>query len=184
MPTILIIGGTNRPGANAHKLSAILSEYYTAAGATATVFNLSDMPREAFDPASYATKSPAMQAMQQRILDANGLHVVTPEYNGSFPGVLKYFIDMLKFPESFQSKPVAFTGEAMGMWGGLRSVEQLQAIFCYRNAHLYPDRVFIPNINLKLGPDGKIIDPDIASRLAKQAEGFTRFVTALTNGAK
>ncbi len=185
MPTILIIGGTNRPGANAHKLSAILSEYYTAAGATATVFNLSDMPREAFDPASYATKSPAMQAMRQRILDANGLHVAYAGIQRLLPRRAQILHRHAQIPrESFQSKPVAFTGEAMGMWGGLRSVEQLQAIFCYRNAHLYPDRVFIPNINLKLGPDGKIIDPDIASRLAKQAEGFTRFVTALTNGAK
>ena len=54
---------------------------------------------------------------QQRVLDAAGLHIITPEYNGSFPGVLKYFIDMLKFPESFVEKPVAFTGEAAGLWG-------------------------------------------------------------------
>jgi chromate reductase, NAD(P)H dehydrogenase (quinone) len=184
MPSILIIGGTNRPGANAHKLSALLPEYYARAGAEPSVFNLSEMPREVFDPASYAAKSPAILAMQKRILDANGLHIVTPEYNGSFPGVLKYFIDMLKFPESFNNKPVAFTGEAQGMWGALRAVEQLQAIFGYRNAYLYPDRVFIPNVATKIGSDGKLIDPDIATRLAKQAAGFTKFVSALTSSAK
>ena len=79
-----------------------------------------------------------MVAIQNRVLDAAGLHVVTPEYNGSFPGVLKYFIDMLKFPESFDRKPVAFLGEAAGTWGGLRSVEQLQMIFGYRNATSSP----------------------------------------------
>jgi len=58
------------------------------------------------------------------VLMAAGLHVVLPEYNGSYPGVLKYFIDMLKFPESFENKPAAFVGVANGQWGALRAVEQ------------------------------------------------------------
>ena len=33
-----------------------------------------------------------------------------------------------------------------GIWGALRPVEQLQAIFGYRNAYLYPERVFLPGI--------------------------------------
>ncbi len=138
------------------------------------------MPREAFDPASYATKSPAMQAMQQRILDANGLHVVTPEYNGSFPGVLKYFIDMLKFPESFQSKPVAFTGEAMGIWGGLRSVEQPPGdLLLPQRPPLPRPRLHPHRSHLKLSPDGKITDADIAFvRSRKQAAGV-RHVNSL-----
>jgi chromate reductase, NAD(P)H dehydrogenase (quinone) len=133
-----------------------------------------------FDGSSYATKPPGMLAIQQRVLDAGGLHVVTPEYNGSFPGVLKYFIDMLKFPESFERKPVAFTGEAAGIWGALRSVEQLQMIFGYRNAHVYPERVFIPGITEKLGPDDSLLVPDIDQRLAKQAQGFAAFVQTIT----
>ena len=48
----------------------------------------------------------AMAADLRAVLQAEGLIVVTPEYNGSLPGVLKYFIDMLKFPESFEQRPV------------------------------------------------------------------------------
>src|SRR5438552_3661797 len=76
--------------------------------------SLTELPPQWFDPANYASKPPAVQTVQQRILDAGGLHLVVPEYNGSFPGVLKFFIDMLKFPESFGRKPVAFVGEANG----------------------------------------------------------------------
>ncbi len=89
--------------------------------------------------------------------------------------MLKYFIDMLKFPESFEQKPVAFTGEAAGLWGGLRPVEQLQQIFAYRNAYLFPDRVFIPGIGQKIDADGNITDAAINDRLAKQAAGFAAF---------
>src|SRR5262249_37986455 len=130
---ILIISGTNRPNANALKVATIVLGHYRQANIAARLFSLAEMPREVFDPNSYSVKPPAFMPIQQMILEAAGLHVITPEYNGSFPGVLKYFIDMLKFPESFDRKAVAFVGEAAGMWGGLRAVEQLQQIFGYRN---------------------------------------------------
>jgi NAD(P)H-dependent FMN reductase len=113
------------------------------------------------------------------VLDAAGLHLVTPEYNGSFPGVLKYFIDMLKFPESFERKPVAFVGVSAGVWGALRPVEQLQMVFGYRNAHVYPERVFIPQVTAKLAADGTLADAALDGRVAKQAEGFGQFAHVL-----
>ena len=140
---------------------------------------LADLPAEVFHPAAYASKPPAFQAIQQRVLDAAGLHIVTPEYNGSFPGVLKYFIDMLKFPESFEQKLVAFVGLASGVWGGLRAVEQLQMVFGYRNAHIFPERLFIPSVRSKLDADGHLLDAELNQRLAKQAQGFACFATHL-----
>jgi NAD(P)H-dependent FMN reductase len=172
---ILLISGTNRPDSNALKISRLIQGHYQSIKAPVELFSLAEMPQEIFNPSSYATKPPGMLAIQQRVLDARGLHVVTPEYNGSFPGVLKYFIDMLKFPESFERKPVAFTGEAAGIWGALRSVEQLQMIFGYRNAYLYPERVFIPGIGQKLDEAGRLKDADIDKRLADQAAGFVQF---------
>jgi NAD(P)H-dependent FMN reductase len=85
----------------------------------------------------------------------------------------------LKFPESFEHRPVCFVGLSAGIWGALRPVEQLQLIFGYRNAHIYPERVFIPKIYAALDESGKLIDPDLRARLQEQAEGFTKFVAAL-----
>ncbi len=172
---ILIISGTNRPGANALRVARVLEGHYRRLTVEVEILSLEAMPIEVFEPTSYAVKPPAMVAIQNRVLNSRGLHVVTPEYNGSFPGVLKYFIDMLKFPESFEGRPVAFTGEAMGLWGGFRSVEQLQMIFGYRNAHIFPDRVFIPVIAQKFDAQGKL-DAAIDERLSKQAAGFAQFV--------
>jgi len=86
---------------------------------------------------------------------------------------------MLKFPESFEHKPVAFIGVSNGMWGALRAVEQLQGIFGYRNAHCFPDRIFIPGIAQKLGSSGELLDPSIDERIAKQAAGFATFIHKL-----
>jgi NAD(P)H-dependent FMN reductase len=180
---ILIISGTNRPGANALRIATIIQGHYQRENAATELLSLTEMTPEIFEPSAYASKPPKMVELQNRVLSAAGLHIVTPEYNGSFPGVLKYFIDMLKFPESFEAKPVAFVGEAAGIWGGLRAVEQLQHIFGYRNAHIFPDRVFIPGINQKLDSAGNLIGTtrsEIDERLARQVAGFKLFVQRLT----
>ena len=112
-------------------------------------------------------------------MQCSGLHVISPEYNGGIPGVLKYFIDMLKFPESFERRPVCFTGVAAGIWGALRPIEQLQAIFGYRNAFIYPERVFIPQVHSVLDESGRLKNPELLDRLRKQAEGFVDFTEKL-----
>jgi chromate reductase, NAD(P)H dehydrogenase (quinone) len=86
---------------------------------------------------------------------------------------------MLEFPESFERRPVCFTGLAAGIWGALRPVEQLQAIFGYRNAYLYPERVFLPGIGKLLDANGRLTNPDLLERLKGQAEGFVGFTERL-----
>ena len=92
---------------------------------------------------------------------------------------MKYFIDLLKFPESLEKRPACFTGLGAGIWGALRPIEQLQAIFGYRNAYLFPERVFLPRINNLLDDAGRLKDPELLQRLKSQAEGFVDFVERL-----
>jgi chromate reductase len=179
MVMITLVIGTNRPGSNARKVAMQIEELYRELRVALQVLDLAKLPPEIFSPASYAEKPKSFQPFADAILQSAGLHVVTPEYNGSLPGVLKYFIDMLKFPESFEHRPVCFTGVAAGMWGALRPVEQLQAIFGYRNAHLYPERVFLPQIYDLLDDSGRLKDAELLERLRKQAGGFVEFVEKL-----
>lgn len=176
---ITLVVGTNRPGSNARKVAANIEEIYRELNTPLKVLDLAQMPQEIFQPTSYAQKPASFKPFADAVLQASGLVVVTPEYNGSVPGVLKYFIDMLKFPESFERRPVCFVGEAAGMWGGLRPVEQLQAIFGYRNAYIYPERVFMPHINDLLDVNGRINDAEIVERLREQQKGFIEFVGKL-----
>jgi chromate reductase, NAD(P)H dehydrogenase (quinone) len=177
MMTLLV--GTNRPGSNSRKVARVVEHIYGELKIPLKVIDLADLPKEIFDPSSYAQKPPAFQPFSDGILASTGLIVVSPEYNGSVPGVLKYFIDMLKFPESFESRPVCFVGVAAGMWGALRPIEQLQQIFGYRNGFIYPERVFLPRINTILDAAGQLTDPDALQRLKDQAAGFVSFVEKL-----
>jgi len=98
---ITLIVGTNRPGSNTRKIAAQLEEIYAGLKVPLRVLDLAQLPPEIFSPVSYAEKPKSFHPFADAVLQSDGLHVVTPEYNGGMPGILKYFIDMLKFPESF-----------------------------------------------------------------------------------
>lgn len=172
---IEIISGTNRPGSNALRVSKLVQSLYEAEGAAAQILDLQVMPAELFLPSAYAEKPASFAPLQGRILNAKGLHIVVPEYNGSFPGVLKYFIDMLKFPDSFEHRAVTFTGEAAGVWGGIRAVEQLQMVFNYRNAFILPHRTFLTAINGKFDAEGRFTDAFQLDLLKTQVRHFVKF---------
>ena len=176
---ITIVSGTNRPGSNTRKVTAHVEAVYKSLGVKAQLLDLATLPPEIFSPTSYAEKPSGFARFVDQVLGADGLVVVTPEYNGGVPGILKYFIDMLPFPESFDHRPACFIGLSAGTWGALRPVEQLQAIFAYRNAYVYPVRVFIPGIGQLLDGLGRFNNPDLEKRLEHQASGFVGFVEHL-----
>ena len=176
---LALIAGTNRPGSNTRKVTAHVQEIYQELGVPLHLLDLALLPAEIFHPSSYEQKPASFKPFSDAILQASGLILVTPEYNGGMPGVMKYFIDMLKFPESFEERPVCFVGLAAGLWGALRPIEQFQQIFGYRNSYVYPERVFMPKINALLDDQGRVKDPEIVQRLRDQAEGFVSFVERL-----
>jgi NAD(P)H-dependent FMN reductase len=179
---ITLIAGTNRPGSNTRKVVALIEAIYADLRIPVRVLDLADLPAEVFAPGAYASKPEAFRSFSEAVLESSGLHVVTPEYNGSMPGVLKYFIDLLKSPESFQHRPVCFVGLAAGAWGGLRPVEQLQQVFSYRNAFVLPERVFLPGVGDQLDDRGQFKNPEIRERLRNQVVEFVDFVQRLRGG--
>lgn len=174
---ITIISGTNRQGSNTLKVATHVAGLYTAlGGVTASVLDLQDLPPDLLSPTAYAEKPPALQPLIDQILASDGLVVVTPEYNGSYPGVLKLFIDMWPYPEAFERRPVCYIGLAAGYWGGLRPVEQLQQVFGYRNAMQFCERVFFPGVHNTIDENGAP-QPGLASDLlTSQVNGFVNFI--------
>lgn len=176
---IAILSGTNRPDSNTARIARHVESLHRALGAETRLVDLAALPPDAFSPASFGARPAAVEAAAEVLLQADGLVVVTPEYNGGMPGALKAFIDLLPFPAAFERRPVCFVGLAAGQWGALRPVEQLQAVFGYRNAHILPERVFIPGVHAVLDAAGRVSDAALDARLRDQAAAFQRFVRAL-----
>lgn len=176
---IAVISGTNRPGAKTLGVAKIVGGILHEVGEEPQLLDLTQLPHDLFRPEAYTAKPPEFAKFQQMILDAHGILIVVPEYNGSYPGVLKYFIDMLRFPESLVDKPAGFVGLSAGRWGGIRSVEQLKMVMQYRHVHLYGRACYLPGIDGLLDDDGRVTDPEVEDRLRKTVIGFADFCRSL-----
>jgi chromate reductase len=175
---IQIISGTNRKGSRTLQVAKYIHELYNKQNVDNELMDLAELPFDQLAIAAYGSALPkVLQDPISRINTSNGLVIVCPEYNGSMPGALKLFIDHWSYPISFESRPVCFVGLGF-RWGGLRPVEHLQGVFGYRNAFIFPERVFIPNISENL-KDGQITSPEIHGLLEKQSQNFTKFIGAL-----
>ena len=114
---ITVISGTNRPDSNTRKITDIVHQILIANGTGVQLLDLADLPEELFANSSYGSKPDSFAEFQDAVINTDGILTVVPEYNGSFPGVLKYFLDMLRFPDSLYEKPAAFIGISAGPWG-------------------------------------------------------------------
>jgi NAD(P)H-dependent FMN reductase len=172
-----IISGTDRTDSNSFKISLIIQKIYKDLGEEVEIIDLREVKEHLHTGPHYGNATEALSISVNKVAGADGLIVVCPEYNGSMPGVLKYFIDHMKFPDSFEYRPVCFVGLG-GMFGGLRPVEHLQQIFSYRNAFMFPLRVFVMNVWAAI-KNGEIQDPKLLDLFVAQAKGFQAFTKAL-----
>lgn len=176
---IHILSSTDRPGSNALKVSkyvkGVLSER-----SEVEIFSLKDYPLQDVVGGKYNEEVESVTSFNNRFLDADGFLFVIPEYNGGFPGILKLFYDYLPFPEAFQRVPVSLVGEAAGAFGALRPVEQFAQLLSYRNAHIFPDSMYIQRVNDSFDPD-KGLKSEIPQKLfLKQLHDFPEFVRKLS----
>ncbi|RYZ67771.1 MAG: NADPH-dependent oxidoreductase, partial [Proteobacteria bacterium] len=173
-----IISGTDRADSNTLKIAKHIQSLYRDLGEQTEVIDLREIRKELISGPHYGKDQPEGLAKEiDKISSSDGLVIVCPEYNGSMPGILKYYIDHFKFPDSFEYRPVCFVGVGW-MFGGMRPVEHLQQVFGYRNAFVYPQRVFMVNAPKHM-KDGLVTDPTMLELLKSQAAGFQKFCSAL-----
>jgi NAD(P)H-dependent FMN reductase len=96
-----------------------------------------------------------------------------PEYNGSFPGILKSFIDCIK-PAHFAGKKIALVGVSDGHAGGLRPLDQMTAIFHHIKTNVYFDKPKLSSIESNFDTEDKMTEVYL-NKLKKQMEGFLKF---------
>ncbi len=179
---IIVVCGTNREGSLTRLLATEVAESYRQRDQSVDLLDMSELPVDAMLPTAYKQPTEEVTTFVGRFLKSDGAVFVVPEYNGSYPGILKLFVDMLPYPEGFDSRPCAFIGLAAGQFQGLRAVEHFQQVAGYRHAHLFPQRLFIGD-SYKQFIDGKLADDKLTERLHKQAAGFIKFVRRVRDSA-
>lgn len=113
---------------------------------------------------------PSVQQLREQIKAADAIVIATPEYNYSFPGVLKNAIDWASRPpeQPFDGKPIALIGATPGGLGTSRAQYQLRQVFIYLNGHvLNRPEVMISAAPSKFDADGKLVDETTTENLRK-----------------
>lgn len=170
-----IISGTNRPNSYTHKLSLIYKEVFEEYQHAATVYSLCSLPENLLISDLYGKRSAGFSTVQQMIVDTDKFLFILPEYNGSFPGVAKLFIDCLDFPGSFKNKKAALVGLSSGKYGNIRGIDHFTGVAHYLGIHLLPLKLHIPSVREEIHADGKLLKPDTTKFIHEQVEQFIAF---------
>ena len=99
---------------------------------------------------------------------------IVPEYNGSFPGVLKAFIDGLDFPDTFTGKKAALIGVSAGMLGSSHAMSHLTDILNYCGTHVLARKPRLTRIANYLD-DGKLTNDSYLGQMQKQIKELISF---------
>lgn len=156
---VLAIGGSLRQGSYNHLL-LLQAQRQAPEGMTIEIADLSDVPL--YNGDVQAQGFPAgVQRIADQVAQADAILIATPEYNYSFPGVLKNAIDWLsRVPSApFQGKPVALASASMGGLGGSRAQYQLRQVLVFLDLHpLNKPELFISAAHEKFSDSGELTD--------------------------
>jgi NAD(P)H-dependent FMN reductase len=179
MVTIVGISGSLRRGSyNAALLRAAAG--MAPDGAEIAIASIREIPLYDGDVEAQGIPE-AVTALKERVVAADGLLLVTPEYNNSIPGVFKNAIDWMTrppkdIPRVFGGRPVAVLGATPGQWGtNLAQAAWLPVLRTLGTRPFFEGRLAVPRAATVFEADGKLVSDDIAERLRGFIEGFVRF---------
>ena len=127
----------------------------------------------------------SVRRVREEIKAADGVWIFTPEYNHSYPGVLKNLIDWLSRPISKEErqvlsrKPIAISGASPGMGGTLTAQDLLVMLLSMLNANVMnAPRLAIPSVSQQADEAGHLLLTTSLPYLQKQADAFLTFIDA------
>ena len=183
MTTIVGLSGSLRTGSfNSALLRAAASEM--PAGATLEIASIKGIPLYDGDVEAAHGLPGAVTRLKEHIVAADGLLLVTPEYNNTLPGVFKNAIDWLSRPPAdvprvFGGRPVGVIGASPGRFGTLLSqTAWLPVLKTLGTAAYFGGRLQVANAGVVFNDAGELVDERVREQLRKYLAGFSGFVAA------
>lgn len=167
MPQITIISSSVRTGRNSHRVALYFKNYLVSNKlAKVEILDLNEYNFPLFDERLRFQKSPSAEMLDfsEKIKAAEGVLIVTPEYNGGYPASLKNAMDLLY--EEWYRKPVAISTVSDGSFGGSQVITSLQFSFWKIRAWTVPAMFPVPKVRDSFDENGNPSDKTLTDKRA------------------
>lgn len=173
---IVIIVGTNRPNSMSRKIADYYQKILNQLDTPSLILDLVHLPHDFTVSALYENtgKNEQFNGLRGLLEKTDKFVFVVPEYNGSYPGVLKAFIDGLPYPNSFANKKAALVGLSSNMQGATIAMSHLNDVFSYLGMNTLALRVKLAQIKSHYS-ENEITNALYKELLEMQAEQIARF---------
>jgi NAD(P)H-dependent FMN reductase len=189
MARILVFSGSIRRDSVNRRLANVVAGTVAAAGGEVTLLDLRDYPLPIYDgDLEDADGLPANAIALKGIFKSHqGLFVVSPEYNGFFPPLLKNTIDWLSRPNGAESGLVPYAGKVAalaaaspGNLGGIRCLPLLRQQLSNLSVHVIPQQLALPAADKAFDDGGALRDAAQAASLQRIAAELVRVTRLLS----
>jgi len=163
-----IISGTNRFGSNTLKVARYYEKLLQEKGIKPYLLTLEGW--------KYLDKTDEFEQLEREVLIPTHKFIfISPEYNGSIPGVLKVMLDISDYKKVWWGKKALLTGIASGRAGNLRGLEHLTGILHFLKVVVHPDKLPISSIDTIMNGEGIIKDSNVLESIEEQVEEYIQF---------
>ena len=179
---ITIISGTNRKGSVTEKFA---KHFYKLIKSKTKLpvkyFSLQKLPDDILHVGMYSGKkqSKALRKIQEEIMiPAEKFIFVSPEYNGSFPGILKLFLDACSIHEyqpTFKGKKAGLVGIASGRAGNLRGMDHLSTVLNHVGTEVMGAKLPISQCEDLMDGKGMITDKNTLEAIESHVAAFLEY---------
>ncbi len=173
----MIVASTSRVPSR----SRWVAEYYQRSlkefRVDADLMALDQVPTSILDTTLYRKPripNESWDAIQQRVHAAQKFIFIIPEYNGSFPGILKVWIDALEYPGSLRGKKACMLGLSDGTQGSALAMSHFADVLNYAGVHTLAFRPRFIQIGQYV-TDGGLGNPDYMKQIQIQIDQFLAF---------
>ncbi len=165
---ITIVSGTNRPGSNTSKIAKAYFQILNDLQIDCKFLSL--------ETNTVHTKNADFERVENEFLiPAQKFIFVFPEYNGSFPGILKLMIDNSDVSMCFHNKKALLTGVAAGRAGNLRGMEHFTGSLMHMKMTVHPNRLPISLVHKLSYVDDVLSDEVTLDVIKSQIQEFLTF---------
>ena len=165
---ITIIAGTNRKDSYTKRVAQEYKRFLTEEKTESRIFSLDEFE-------THVRNDAFVQMENEMLKPAERFIIISPEYNGSYPGVLKMMIDNTDVANVWWHKKVLLTGVSSGRAGNLRGMEHLTGSLLHLKMLVHHNRLPLSLISSLMNADFIFTDEVAIKSIKVQIEEFLRF---------